>query len=130
MKGLSKQLGASFLSVSLMVIVGGFFALLGMRLIPVYYEHYTIVHALDTLKSKYVSSEDRVPATRRNIMKSLQRILSVNEVSRLKSNNIRIVWQNHDYTVSIDYNVQVKMAGNISALVDFSDGVVIPNATR
>lgn len=127
MKGLQQQRGASLWSVSVIVIAVGFFALLAMRLVPVYYEHYTIAKALDTLQQKYVTKIESQPATRSNLLQSLQRILNVNGIRRLKADNIKITWNNHSYTVTVAYTAQVKMMGNVRTLIDFNNSVVIPN---
>jgi hypothetical protein len=104
----------------------GFFALLLLRLGPLYLENYTIRSVLQGVKQQPGVSEQSPQAIRAMIAKRLY----VNEVRRFDNQQNRnyLTMKRHDdyLTVSIDYEVRQHILGNVDAMVAFSDSMELP----
>jgi hypothetical protein len=111
----------SILSVALLVT---FFALLFMKLFPPYFDNMKLQEALET-----VADDHRVTSlTRRQIITELDDILYIDyahEIVDLKKSLV-IEKSKTSMIMSIDYEVVVPLAYNISALLTFSNRVEMP----
>jgi hypothetical protein len=122
----ARQTGLTFISLLLLLMMLGFFALLALRLGPVYLENYTIRSVLQGIKQQPGLDEQSPQAIRAMIAKRLY----VNEVRRFDNQQGReyLTIKRHDnyLTVSIDYEVRQHILGNVDAMVSFSDSVELP----
>ena len=111
----------SILSVALLIL---FFTLLFMKLFPPYFDNMKIQEALET-----VAEDPRVTSlTRRQIIRELDDILYIDyahEAVDLKSSLV-VQKTKTSMIMSIDYEVVVPLAYNISALLAFSNRVEKP----
>ena len=122
MKLASRQSGATIWQ---MVIIGFFvvlFALLVMKLLPPYLADLKISSALSSLEKQAAAS----PMSRREMLIALEKRFDIDDVKHV---DIRqdVIIEKHGRmaTVSIDYEVQVPLVFNISALMEFDHSVQV-----
>ncbi len=114
---MKKQQGLTLISMVFFATIFCLIAIISMRLIPLYIENYNIVSSMKSL----------TPAiTKEDIRRSLARRLMINEVRRIKQEQIQIKNVRNGYKVRITYDVTLKMFGNVDAVVHFDDNVVVP----
>jgi len=120
----ARQRGMTFISLLLLVIIIGFFALLLLKLGPVYLENYTVKTVLQNVgKEPFLASQ---PAAK--IRSQVSNRLYVNEVRRLGTKDIKLKREGQVVTISIDYEVRKHILGNVEALVSFAESVELrPN---
>ena len=111
----------SILSVALLITL---FALLFMKLFPPYFDNMKLNEALET-----VAEDPRVTSlTRRQIIRELDDILYIDyahEVVDLKQSLV-VEKNKTSMIMSVDYEVIVPLAYNISALLTFKNRVETP----
>ncbi len=114
---MKKQQGLTLISMVFFATIFCFVAVVSMRMIPLYLEHYNIVSSMKSL----------TPAiTKADLRESLQRRLMINEVRRIKPDQIEIKNVRNGYKVRVAYDITLKMVGNVDAVVHFDDFVVVP----
>ena len=95
----------------------GFFALLGMKIGPIYLEHYSVKQVVESLKNEPQITKKSV----RDVKNMIMRRLDINGVYDLKRKNVKVKKTPGVLNVTVAYTVQKKMVGNIDVLVSFSD---------
>jgi len=101
------------------------FLLLGMKLIPVYYENHTVKQVLSQLGASNVT-ESVVRNTNKFVLRDrLQRQLNLKSVHYVKPSHIQIEKIDDGYQVMIAYDAKVKILANLSAFMSFTDSVVV-----
>ncbi len=104
----------SFLAVLVMIV---FIASIGMRLIPVYVEYFSVVSSL-----KIVADEDGVKkASTKTIRDRLIRQFDVNDIDSVKRENIHIEKNGKKKAIVIEYEVRKPLLANIDLIVHFNE---------
>lgn len=106
-------------AIGWLVVLGliGFFALLTLRLAPIYLEHFNVRTSLESLESEpYITRKSSG-----EVRKLLTKRLRVNDVKNVANEHIKIQKQGGRLTVDIRYEVRKHILGNIDAVVMFSD---------
>ena len=101
----------------LLLIIGGFFALLALKLGPIYLENYKVKTVLANLKSQ--PNLASLPSSK--IRSAVTKRLYINEVRRLSDKDIKIKRVGQVIEVKIDYEVREKIFANVEALVSFQE---------
>ena len=107
--------GLGWLTVIALVI---FFALLIVRIVPIYIENYSVKTVLGSLEEEALITQKPV----REVRKIVERRLQINSVYDL-DDKIHIEKSSGVLTVDITYEVRKPMFGNIDIVVSFSDNV-------
>ena len=97
----------------------GFFALLGMKIAPIYMEHYSVKQVVASLKNEPQITKKSV----RDVKKMIMHRLDINGVYDLKREHVIVKKRPGILDVTVAYVVQKKMVGNLDILVSFSDNV-------
>lgn len=119
MKGTVRfQKGASLWMVLLFVVVLGFGAVFGLKLIPIYMEWWKVDRAVEgALQAGSGSS------SKRDIAQAIVRRLDIDEVRRIDNRNIdefmTITKRGEKITVAINYDAVEPLFGNLSVLAHF-----------
>lgn len=116
----NKQEGLTFLSLLIVLAVIGFFAYIGIKLTPVYLEHFSVTSSLQSLAEEE-SQGLAVGELRSRLLKRLE----INNVSHVTENDISIRSDAGSKTVTIQYEVQEPFYGNVSLLLSFEDSVTL-----
>ena len=116
----SRQSGMTLIGFLLMFVLIGFFALLIVKLAPIYLEYYKIHSILNDLKSES-GLFDKTP---KEITYLLQKRWDVNSVDRIKADQ-SLFFERHggNLKVQVAYEVEEHLLGNVSVLVKFDDSI-------
>ena len=114
-----RQKGMTGIGWLVVLALIGFFAMLIIKITPIYMENYSIKGVLASLKEEPMITKKTVAEVRQMV----QRRLKVNGVYDMHRDNIKIKRDGGVMTVDISYEVQKNMVGNIDILVVFSDKV-------
>lgn len=120
MQTIRKQRGMT--GLGWMVVIGliGFFALLGMRLFPLYTEYFSVKTSMESLKHE----PNVTRQSKAHIMGLLMRRFDINDVERATQKDVKIdVKGAGRVEVSIDYEARAKIAGDIDVIVNFKHAV-------
>jgi len=113
------QYGISTVSMALLLLIGGFLVLLGLRLMPIYLEHWKVVSSLESL-----SNEPELAAkTGPEILDLLMKRLDVNDVDNVSKENVEIKRADTSVSVRVKYEVRKELIGNIDAVAKFDDSI-------
>lgn len=104
--------------IAVMALVG-FFALLFLKLFPPYHDNYKLNKALQTVAAE----PGMAVGGRRAIMRKLDKILYLDYAHKVVDLNdtLRIEKKNDRMILTINYEVVVPLAYNISALLEFNN---------
>ncbi|MCG8426647.1 MAG: DUF4845 domain-containing protein [Chromatiales bacterium] len=116
---LNKQRGMTFLGWLIVLAIIGFFALLTIKIVPVYLENYTIKSVLESLNEEPLITQK----TSREVKAMVMRRIDINGVRDIKSEHVIVKKSPGLMDVKIQYTVQKNMMGNLDILVNFSDEV-------
>ncbi len=117
--GLTRQRGMTLTGWMTVIALILFFALLGMKIGPVYLENLTVKDVVESLKDEPLITKRSASEVKSMIMKRLD----INGVYDLKSDHVTVKKSPGIMKVDITYTVQKKMVGNIDVLISFSDQV-------
>lgn len=117
MASLKRQQGMTFISLILLLCLIGFFALLVLKIGPIYLDHSKITAALEAVKQ----SVDLESKTEHDIREMLRKRFDLNYVTDVRAQDIVITKSGSYLKVEIQYDVIKKIIGNISVLVEFDD---------
>ncbi|HEY5790616.1 MAG TPA: DUF4845 domain-containing protein [Gammaproteobacteria bacterium] len=110
-----RQRGMTFLGWLIVLGILGFFVLLALKLTPVYLEYMRVAGQMDSLvEEPNIGSMAPV-----EIKKLLLRRFSIDDVTNVKPDQIKIERNSEQVTINVAYQVQTPMVGNIDALVKF-----------
>ena len=108
----------TFLGFGTLLILLAMLTSIGLKLFPVYLEHFNVTSILDSLSKEgdKLSADEIKPRILNNFI-----INDVVNVDRHHINVKRI--SNNKYQVTIDYEVRRNMMGNVDFVVHFVDSV-------
>jgi hypothetical protein len=114
----SRQRGATFLGMVIIVAIVGFALYAGIRLLPIYTEYMGVVRALEQT-SKDIG-EGATPDMLRN---ALQRQWEVDDIKSLQPKDIEIRKVGGGYTLRAWYRAETPFVGNVSLVATFDKTV-------
>jgi hypothetical protein len=117
-----RQRGLTAISWIFIIALAVFLSMIGLKLVPIYLEHYSIQTLLRQLPEEPFIGE-KGPA---EIRKSLIARFKINSIYDFDPNNIKIQKGLRNYVVDVTYTVRKPVMGNVDMLVSFSDSVEIP----
>lgn len=114
----TKQDGLSLTGYIITVAILAFSVAIGLKMVPIYIEHYYVVHSLEGLQAE----ASTLPTE--EIKSRLMKDFAINDVDNVGRRHIKIRRINaNTIEVKIEYDVQHELVGNIDVLVHFSDKV-------
>jgi hypothetical protein len=119
MQNLKKQRGLTFISWLVILIVAGFIAMVGIKIAPVYLEHFAVRKSVESLKNEPLIS--RKPLT--EIRKMLMRRLDMNNIRYLGKDQIHLTRAGGVTKITIGYEQRKAIVGNISLVMTFEDSI-------
>ena len=121
MQRFTHQRGLSIVSVTAFITIFGIFALVAIRLIPVYSTNFTIKGILDGVKQNY--SEYQSPG---DVRSAISKRMQVNSIEVVNGSDVAIEEVGNNYVVDLDYEVRVPFINNISFIVEFNNHAEVP----
>jgi len=119
----NKQKGMTAIGWLLVIAVVVIFALVALKLIPVYLETYKIGASMESLVTD-TSAHNKSPAQLRTLL--LKR-LDINMIYDIKADDIDITRSTNGYTIEIDYEPRVNLFGNLYFVVVYDKTVEVPS---
>jgi Tfp pilus assembly major pilin PilA len=119
----NKQKGMTAIGWLLVIAIVAIFALMLLKLMPVYLEGYKITSALDALATD-ASVRGKNP---NELKKVLLRRFDIDSIYDIKSDDINITRSSNGYSVEIDYEPRVSFIGNLYFVVVFDKTVEVPS---
>ena len=114
------QKGMTGIAMAVVLVVVAFFAMLVLRLFPIYMEHFSVTSHLKSLSSEVGMSKK----TNSEIISSLLKRFSIDDVKNVKNEHIFIEREKgSSVTVAIEYEVRTPTISNIDMVVSFTDEV-------
>lgn len=115
-----RQAGASLIGWLIILILIGFIALVGIRVIPIYMESYTVRSELGRLADSDVSAKDRA-----GLISSFMRRMDVNNVRDIGRDDIILETVTGGVEMTVDYERRFAIAGNLDGIASFRFQVLI-----
>ena len=122
MQNPKKQKGMTAIGWMLVIAMLAVFALVLIKLIPVYLDGYKIASSMDSLASD-TSMHGKGPG---ELKKSLLNRLDINSIYDIKAEDIDIARDPNGYSIEIDYEPRIALFGNLYFVVVFDKTVVVP----
>ncbi len=119
MQSRNKQQGLTLISWLVILIMVGVMVLVGLKITPVYLEHFAVKKTLQSLKNEPLIS--RKPVT--EIRKMLFRRLDMNSIYDLTKDEVTIKRAGGITTITIKYEERRSVVGNLSLVMDFEDKI-------
>lgn len=116
-----RQQGLTLISIALILGLIGFFTLLTLKIVPIYMDHGKVVSALAALKEM----PDIATKSEFEVRDSLSKRFTMNYVYDVTKDDIKVIKHGNYLKVQIEYETVVKIAGNLSALAEFSDFIEV-----
>lgn len=115
-RSVKPQQGMTFLSLLAVIVVGSFFAVLAMKLVPSYIEYFTVKKALGRL----AHDPDFSNMSKSQVLDAFNKTTAVDNITSVDSKDLSFLRDESGKTVvSVDYQVVVPLAANVSVLLDF-----------
>ncbi|MEJ2454478.1 MAG: DUF4845 domain-containing protein [Candidatus Thiodiazotropha sp.] len=109
----------TFLSWLVVLAVLGFIVMVGIKITPVYLEHYSVKESLESLKHEPLISRKPVG----DIRKMLFRRLEINNITTLSKDEVSIKRSGGVTTINVSYEERRPIFGNLSLVMTFNDSV-------
>jgi hypothetical protein len=122
MKSINRQFGLTPVSIVVLLLVGAFFIMLALRLVPMYLENFKVSSHLEKLAKDPESrnlSEDE-------LIKKLFKRLNIDDVEHVTQENVTVEQSDNGLVIYIDYEVRSPTIGNVDIVASFSDKAEIP----
>ncbi|MES9924224.1 MAG: DUF4845 domain-containing protein [Candidatus Thiodiazotropha endolucinida] len=119
MQSLQKQKGLTGISILVILIVAGFLVYVGIKIAPVYIDHYAIISTLESVKNDPLSARK----SKREIRDTITKRLYVNNIRHVNRDHIKIQRSGKNTTINVKYAERRHIAHNISLIMDFEETV-------
>ncbi len=116
---LKRQRGLTMISWLVVLIVIGFFIMVGLRVGPVYLEHYSIKNILFSLKEEPFISRKPVG----EIRSMLIRRFDINSIKNIDRDQIKIRRSGGVTTIELSYEQRRPIAGNMDVIMTFNESL-------
>jgi Tfp pilus assembly protein PilE len=122
MNTVKRQKGMTAIAMIFVLAMIGFFAMVAIRLFPIYLEHFSVASHLNSLAEE-ASIKDK---SNREILSTLKKRFDIDDVKNVKEENIFIERnKNNSMVIAVEYEVRTPVFGNIDMMVSFIDEVVV-----
>ncbi len=108
------QKGLSLIGFILVLILALFFAYAGVKLVPIYLNHYSVVNSMQGTADELRGSN----ASPRQVQAALSRRLQVNYVEHVGTSDVEV--SRNPQQLRVDYEVREPFIGNVDLVVSFS----------
>ena len=117
-----RQDGMTYLGMLIMLIVIAFFAIVLIKVAPLYMEHFKVKSSLDSLAQE--AKDDQSVLSPIEIEKHLLNRLSINDVQHVTKDDIKITRDGRKMVVEVDYEARVTLFDNLDLVARFPDNRV------
>lgn len=122
MQNPKRQKGLTFITILIILGLIAFFALLTLKIAPIYINHSRVVNAMAAVQEDFGQRlTNSSPFTSRDVLTSFQKRFDINYVEHVKDEDILITKQGGYLKVEIDYEVVEPICCHLSALAQFHE---------
>ena len=114
----SKQSGLTLISFVMVLAVLGFFALIGMKLFPIYAEYYAVVRSMKTVQA--MPGSGKFPPQK--VWDLFSRNLYINYSKNVKRHHVTVQRKN-GYVLRVAYEVREPLMFNLDVVAKFDKSV-------
>ena len=118
----SRQSGMTYLGTVALLVVIGFFAVIVIKVAPVYMEHFKVNSSMTSLANDLNSNNNVLSPL--EIKRLLQKRLSINDVDHVKDNDIKVTREGGKMVVEVSYEARVTLFDNLDLVARFPDNRV------
>ena len=119
MRSIKRQTGVTAIGWAIILALVGFFALLTLKMVPVYLEYFKVVSSLESLESENVSSPGE-------IRRLLENRFEIDYVTSISPRQVKINNKNNYFDVSAKYDARIHLFANIDVMLAFDKQVEVP----
>jgi Tfp pilus assembly protein PilE len=119
----SRQRGATFLGMLVIVAIIGFGLFAGIRLVPLYMEYMAVVRAMEQ------TAKENAGGTQETLRTSLIRRWAVEDIQSIQPKDIQIQRAAKGFVMRAWYRAEAPFVSNISLVVDFDKSVTVGGST-
>ncbi|MEN8177792.1 MAG: DUF4845 domain-containing protein [Pseudomonadota bacterium] len=116
---LKRQRGLTMISWLVVLIVIGFFIMVGLRVGPVYMEHYSVKNILQALEEEPFISRKPIGEIRNMLIKRF----NINNIRNLNRDQIKIRRSGGVTTIELNYEQRRPIAGNMDVIMTFNESI-------
>ena len=117
---MKQQQGLTAIGFILIIGMIAFFTAIGVKLVPMYIEYYSVTSILKTVQGEPETAGRSASEIEDTILKRL----SINEIHRVTKDDITITKEGKKVIIEISYEARVPLFGNIDIVGDFKDNRV------
>ena len=121
MKSIHRQRGMTPIGWILVFLLIAFFALIALKLTPIYIESFTVGSVIADLKDEPGIGS----MTSREITSLIQKRFDVNSVTGVSTDDVYVEKLGGTMTISAEYEVRKSMLGNVDIVVSFNKSVEV-----
>ena len=114
--------GITYLGMLVLLIVIAFFAVILIKVMPLYMEHFKVKSSLDSLAQEAKDTQKVLSPL--EIEKHLLNRLSINDVDRVNKKDITVTREGNKYVVTVSYEARVHLFYNIDLVAQFKNDSV------
>ncbi|MGH8237344.1 MAG: DUF4845 domain-containing protein [Steroidobacteraceae bacterium] len=115
----SRQRGATFIGIVVILGILGFALYAAIRLVPVYFEYMAIVRALEQTAKEAADG----PTSPQDLRNALDRRWSIEDIHSIQPKEIEIKKAGSGFTMRAWYRAEAPFVGNVSLVADFDKSV-------
>ncbi|MES9939111.1 MAG: DUF4845 domain-containing protein [Candidatus Thiodiazotropha sp. 6PLUC2] len=119
MQSMKKQYGLTFISWLVILIVAGFLVMVGIKVVPVYIDHFAVKTALESVKNEPFAARK----SKRDIQRLILKRLDINSIRHVTKDHITIKRSKGGLNVNINYEVRRHVAYNAAIVMTFDESV-------
>lgn len=117
------QRGIGGLLFLVILILIGVVAVMGMRIAPMYVEHFTVRSTLEGLKDD-PEVKQMGPA---EVRQSIERRFDINNITAVGKKDLKIRREKNTTIIEVAYEVRRPLVGNLDVVGNFSERVELPS---
>jgi len=121
MHTIKEQYGGALITVLLCLTVFGTLGFLGLKLAPIYIEHFGVTSSLASMEKERTLHGKSIP----ELQVLLDKRLQINDVHRVRASDAKIRAEARTTTIRLAYEVQVPLLSNVDLLVTFDSQAVL-----
>ena len=116
------QKGMTYLGMLILMVVIAFAAIIVIKVVPLYLEHYKVESSLNSLAQDPKVQAAGMPS--REIVDFLHKRLMVNDVEHVTTDDISVTKEGGKTVVAVDYEARVSLFMNLDVVARFPDNRV------
>lgn len=119
----ASQRGIGGLAFLVILILIGVVAVMGMRIAPMYVEHFTVHSTLEGLKD----DPDVKQMSPVEIRQGIERRFDINNITAVRKKDLKIRREKNTTIIEVAYEVRKPLVGNLDVVGNFSERVELPS---